>query len=196
MPFTSVDEIPAATRARLTEAEQRQWIAVWNSVFEDTGDESVAFATANAAVKKGGDTLEEVSWQADIEITKVEEDQRLVFGYLSVAKTKDGEVLVDKQGDIIPEEELEKAAYDFNLFARRAGNMHLQTRGIGRLVESAVFTEEKQKALGIPKGILPVGWWVGFKIDDDKTWEMVKSGELSAFSIGGKAQREEVEINA
>lgn len=65
--------------------------------------------------------------------------------------------------------------------------------GIGRLVESMVFTEEKIKALGIPEGTLPIGWWVGFKIDDLSVWEKIESGEYRAFSIGGTAEREEVE---
>jgi len=64
--------------------------------------------------------------------------------------------------------------------------------GIGKLVESMIFTIEKQEALGIPEGVLPIGWWVGFKISDAETWSDIKSGKLNAFSIGGKALREEV----
>ena len=45
------------------------------------------------------------------------------------------------------------------------------------LIESVVFTEEKMKAMGIPAGTLPVGWWIGFKVLDEDVWEKVKSGE-------------------
>jgi hypothetical protein len=134
---------------------------------------------------------EHAEWWADVEIKKTDEDQRLVFGWLSVAIDENGNPIVDSQRDIIPPDELENAAYEFVLYSRQAGEMH-KTIGVGRLVESMVFTVEKQAALGIPPGILPVGWWVGFKIDDPEVWEKVKSGEYAAFSIGGWATREEV----
>jgi len=132
-----------------------------------------------------------VRWSASVEIAKAEKAKQLVFGWLSVAIDADGKPVVDHEGDIIPPEELEQAAYDFVLYSRQAGEMH-EKIGIGRLVESMVFTEEKIKALGIPEGTLPIGWWVGFKIDDLDVWEKIESGEYRAFSIGGTAEREEV----
>ncbi len=134
----------------------------------------------------------EASWERTVEIRKLDHDRRLVFGWLSVAADERGEPVVDLQDDVIEEAELEKAAYDFVLCARGAGEMHERTEGIGRLVESVAFTVEKQRALGIPEGVLPVGWWVGFKIDDESVWQKVKSGVYTAFSIGGRAVREEV----
>ena len=68
---------------------------------------------------------------------------------------------------------------------------HLRKKG--KLVESCVFTAEKQRAMGLPEGILPVGWWIGFKIEDDEAWEKVKNGTYRMFSIEGKAFREPVE---
>ena len=132
-----------------------------------------------------------LQWSTQFEITKIG-DEQLVFGWLSVAINKQGEVIEDSQGDIIPPDELEKAAYDFVLFSRQAGDMHKRIEGIGEMVESMVFTVEKQQALGIPEGHLPIGWWVGFHITDTDVWKRIKSGELSAFSIGGKGQREEI----
>ena len=63
----------------------------------------------------------------------------------------------------------------------------------GKLVESCVLTAEKQKAMGIPEGTLPIGWWVGFKITDDDAWQRVKNGTYRMFSVEGKAVREPVE---
>lgn len=63
---------------------------------------------------------------------------------------------------------------------------------IATLVESVVFTEEKQRAMGIPEGTLPVGWWIGFKVLDADVWEKVKDGTYSMFSIEGEAERVEV----
>lgn len=136
--------------------------------------------------------MPEIAWSRPLEIRKTDEDQRLVFGYLSVAKDAQGNDIVDSQGDIIAPEDLEKAAYDFTLYSRQAGEMHERSVGVGQLVESMVFTKEKQAALGIPEGTLPEGWWVGFKIDDPAVWDKVKKGEYGAFSIGGRGVREPV----
>lgn len=135
--------------------------------------------------------MSRVNWSATVKLAKAEKARQLVFGWLSVAIDAEGKPVVDHEGDIIPPEELEQAAYDFVLYSRQAGEMH-ERIGIGRLVESMVFTPEKVKALGIPEGTLPVGWWVGFKIDDLDVWEKIESGEYQAFSIGGTAEREEV----
>ena len=66
-------------------------------------------------------------------------------------------------------------------------------RNKGRLIESCVFTEEKQSAIGIPPGIVPVGWWVGFKIDDKDAWERIKDGTYNMFSVEGAGVRTPVE---
>ncbi|UCC71363.1 MAG: hypothetical protein JSV86_13325, partial [Gemmatimonadota bacterium] len=124
------------------------------------------------------------------DVAKVDEDQRLVFGWASIIENDDGTPLVDLQGDIITPDALEKAAYRFVLDSRKAGEMHQRTDGIGRLVESFVLTPEKAAALGIDKRS---GWWVGFKIDDDSTWAEVKKGSFRMFSIGGKAIREQAD---
>lgn len=127
-------------------------------------------------------------------IYKTSDDKRLVFGWASVSLTVDGEQLEDRQQDMIDPDDLEEAAYEYVLHFRDAGEEHIQTmRKKGKLVESCVFTVEKQKAMGIPEGILPVGWWIGFKIEDDDAWERVKNGTYRMFSIEGKANREPVE---
>lgn len=115
------------------------------------------------------------------EIKKID-DKHLIFGFASVAE------IVDAHGDIISSSELEKAAYDFVLHSRAGHEMH-QTKTVGRLIESIVFTKEKLKALGLPEDSLRNSWWVGFKIDDEEVWQKIKSGEYKMFSIGGKARR-------
>lgn len=127
-------------------------------------------------------------------IYKTESDKRLVFGWASISITVDGEQLEDRQKDMIDPEDLEEAAYEYVLNFRDTGEEHIPTmRKKGKLVESCVFTAEKQKAMGIPEGIVPVGWWIGFKIEDDDAWERVKNGTYKMFSIEGKANREQVE---
>ena len=102
--------------------------------------------------------------------------------------------LEDLQEDMIDPEDLEESAYEFVLNFRDTGELHNPNlRKKGKLVESCVFTEEKQRAMGLPEGILPVGWWIGFKIEDDAAWEKVKDGTYKMFSVEGKAQRVPVE---
>ena len=124
-------------------------------------------------------------------IMKSDDDKRLVFGWASVAVRVSGEVIEDYQEDIVEIDELEKAAYEFTADFGEAGEMH-ERGGVGRLIESVVFTKEKATAMGIPDGYMPEGWWVGFRVDDDDVWQKIKDGTYSMFSIEGTATREQV----
>ena len=48
------------------------------------------------------------------------------------------------------------------------------------------------QAMGIPAGLLPVGWWIGFQVLEKGVWEKVKDGTYQMFSIEGEAERVEV----
>lgn len=131
------------------------------------------------------------------DILKSDDDQRLVFGWASVSVTVDGEQVQDLDGDMIDPGELERAAYDYVLDFRDAGEMHDQgLRKKARLVESCVFTPEKLEAMGISEGAVPLGWWVGFYVDDDDAWERIKDGTYTMFSIEGRGEREPVQKSA
>ena len=124
-------------------------------------------------------------------VIKSDDDRRLVFGWASVAVRVGGEVIEDYQDDVIDIGDLERAAYEYTADFGTAGEMH-ERGGVGRLVESVVFTKEKAAAMGIPDGHMPEGWWVGFRIDDDEVWQKVKDGTYQMFSIEGTATREEI----
>jgi hypothetical protein len=123
----------------------------------------------------------------DYHVLKVE-DQRLVFGWANVSASVDGQLVVDSHSDTIAPATLEKAAYEYVLNFRDTGQMHAGG-SVGRLVESFMVTPDKLAAMGLAKDALPVGLWVGFKIDDADVWAKVKSGEYPMFSIQGKAKR-------
>lgn len=125
-------------------------------------------------------------------IAKSDDEQMLAFGWANISIRSDGEVIEDWQEDIIEPADLENAAYDFVILYRDGGEMH-ERGGVATLVESVVFTKEKCKAMGIPEGTLPTGWWIGFKVLDKDVWEKVKDGTYSMFSIEGEAERVEVE---
>lgn len=126
---------------------------------------------------------------ARIELTakvfKVDTDQRLVYGWLSVTE-KDGALVVDSQRDVIREDTLVKAVHTLMTDTRAAKVMHSGKR-VGEFVEAIVFTRDVQKALGIDLGL--VGAFACLKVHDDVAWERVKAGELRAFSIGGTGVR-------
>ena len=108
------------------------------------------------------------------------------------AATAAGDTVTDYYEDIIEPDELEQAAYNFVQFYREGGEMH-ERGGCAVLVESVIFTKEKMAAMGIPEGVVPEGWWIGFKVTDDEVWEKVKDGTYPMFSIEGEAVREEVD---
>lgn len=122
------------------------------------------------------------------EIIKVDEEQRIVWGWASVTKIN-GQDVVDKQGDIIEPKTLEKAATEFMLGARNGLTMH-KGEPTTTIVHSMLFTEEVKKAFGIESPY--EGWLIAVKVHCDKTWELVKGGKFRGFSIGGKATRRAV----
>lgn len=128
--------------------------------------------------------------KADIQgkILKVDDEQRMVFGWASVV-TEKGEMVVDRQGDVIEPETLVKAVNNFMEHVRVGKAMHTGEQ-VGVVVHSLPITKEIGDALGIQSD--REGWVVAYKVYDDAVWEMVKSGELAAFSIGGRAMKEEI----
>lgn len=129
------------------------------------------------------------------EISKVDHPKQLLFGWAYISHDKDGTQVIDKSGEFVPDPgTLEDAVYKYVLDCRKGRDFHgLLSKNDGSLwlpdstlVESMYFSKEKQEALGIPPGILPVsGWWVGFKTGDRALWDRVQRGERCMFSIHG-----------
>jgi hypothetical protein len=143
----------------------------------------------------------EVVWSG--EFSKRDMDKQQVFGWANVSEI-DGKPVLDRQGDYVPVDEMEKSAYDYVINSRKGGDMHKRvkkglTTNFGDeplhtsdMIESMVVTPEKLEKLGVPADVaksVPVGWWVGFQVNDPEQWAMVKSGERTGFSIHGKGRR-------
>jgi len=128
--------------------------------------------------------------KANIEgkILKTDDEQRLVYGWASVV-TEKGEAVVDRQGDVIEADTLVKAVNEFMEHVRVGKAMHTGDQ-VGVVVHSLPITKEIGDSLGIQSD--REGWVVAYKVFDDDVWAMVKSGELAAFSIGGRAIKEEI----
>lgn len=128
------------------------------------------------------------------QIAKVNDEERLVFGFASVSKLDpQGDLLEDLQGDMIEPADLEKAAYDFAEHYRAINEMHAG-EDVGAIVESFVLTPEKLLAMGFPVDVakaMPVAHWIGCRVSKE-AFAKVKRGELRMFSIEGTAVREAV----
>lgn len=101
-----------------------------------------------------------------IPITKVDEDQRMVYGYATVEE-------LDSHGEIITYEASKKA------FSNWIGNIREMHQDIA--VGKALDIEFDDDAKGV---------WIGAKIseseDGENAWIKVKEGVLAGFSIGGR----------
>ena len=96
----------------------------------------------------------------------------------------------DKQGDVIPSQEIEQAAHTFLEEHRKIDTDHDLFAGQGVPIES--WTLKEPQTFTLPDGTesreYPKGtWMLGVKFSDE-AWERVKDGELTGFSIYGEAQ--------
>lgn len=140
-------------------------------------------------VRKDGS--ESIVWAG--EFSKMDDDKRQVFGWASVVEVN-GEPVIDRQGDLITPDELEKAAYKYVEASRKGGHQHRRDGDApfhaSNMIESFVITPEKIEKMGLPSST-PCGWWVGYKVHDDDTWVKIKKGEVTGFSIHGAGKRRE-----
>lgn len=119
---------------------------------------------------------------------KAKPAEKLVSGWANVSINADGSLPLDWQDDVISPYMLEKAAIGFMLNYRESGEMH-EGGPVGTVVESIVFTKEKQEAIGIPEGTVPQGWFITVKVHDDETFQKVCDGTYQMFSIQGTCRR-------
>lgn len=107
-----------------------------------------------------------------IPITKVDEEQRMVYGYATVEE-------IDAHGEIITYEASKKAFSDW------IGNIREMHQDIA--VGKAIDIEFDDDAKGI---------WIGARIsestDGENAWIKVKEGVLAGFSIGGRVNESEL----
>jgi hypothetical protein len=120
-------------------------------------------------------------------VFKVDEEQRIIYGWASVTTYK-GELLVDRQGDTIKTDTLHRAVNKF-MKGVRVGKLLHQGEQVGEIIHSFPMTKEICAALGIQSD--KEGWITGYYVSDDNLWEQVKAGDYAEFSIGGRAQKEE-----
>jgi len=153
----------------------------------DTAKDKTSARYWSCRMWEGGTSVSDLTKNIEGQILKTDEEQRLVYGWASVVSEK-GELVVDRQGDVIEPDTLVKAVNNFMENVRVGKEMHKGGQ-IGVVIHSMPITKEIGDSLGIQSD--REGWIVAFKVYDDDVWAKVKSGELAAFSIGGRASKED-----
>jgi putative serine protease XkdF len=82
--------------------------------------------------------------------------------------------------------EIRKALYDFVSDARVAKVLHKGSQ-IGEIVEAVIIDDEFAASIGATTKRR--GAWVGMRVHDVNVRKRILSGELKAFSVGGRGTR-------
>lgn len=174
---SQVEEIPGIGRVRVGTAEDSKGnlIEIFEVLEKDEEEEE--------------EEMTAKSFSSEIGITKIDDEQRLVAGWVSVITDEIGNIIVDRQGDRISLDVMQKAMHRYIQDSRAGKAMHSGKR-VADLVEMVIVTPEFRKMLGAPEG--HTGVWAVFKVKDNSVWSKVKKGELRAFSIGGTGKRRQV----
>ncbi|MED3396843.1 XkdF-like putative serine protease domain-containing protein [Bacillus wiedmannii] len=116
-----------------------------------------------------------------VPILKTEEDKQLVTG---VVYEPDVE---DTHGDTMTAEEIEKAAYTF--MDKHIDKQHDEIAGKGTVVENWIAKSD----MTVGEQEVKAGTWLmTVRVDDTDTWEEIKKGEVTGFSMGGFGERVEI----
>ncbi|SCC56648.1 Uncharacterized protein BCZB5J_04497 [Bacillus cereus] len=118
-----------------------------------------------------------------VPILKTEEEKQLVTG---VVYEPDVE---DSHGDTMTEEEIEKAAYTFMENYQHIDKQHDEIAGKGTVVENWIAKSD----MTVGEQEVKAGTWLmTVRVDDTDTWEEIKKGEVTGFSMGGFGERVEI----
>ena len=153
----------------------------------DTATDKTSARYWSCRMWEGGTSVSDLTKNIEGQILKADDEQRMVYGWASVV-TEKGEPVVDRQGDVIEPDTLVRAVNKFMEHVRVGKEMHKGDQ-IGAVIHSMPVTKEIGESLGIQSD--REGWVVAFKVYNDDVWAKVKSGELAAFSIGGRAIKED-----
>lgn len=122
------------------------------------------------------------SWEVTMRFVKAA--KRIVTGVVLTPNE------VDAQGDIVSEEDIADAMFRFMRDYGTLGYMHKDYKRNLRCIECwQVRTDYIENGTLIRKGAWMMTVWVG----DDEIWRKIEKGELTGFSIKGRAKRTWVE---
>jgi len=144
----------------------------------DKGANGVPFAIIKSAGKN--------AIQKQVQIAKIDDDKRIVKG---VVYQPD---VADAHDDQMDEVEIEKAAH---LFMEKQHTYNIDKQhdlevDKGFVIES--YIAPCDMTLG-EQQIVKGSWVAAVKVMDDDTWDDIKKGEITGFSMWGVGKREEIE---
>lgn len=119
-------------------------------------------------------------------IEKIDVEKQLVAG---VVMEPD---VVDLQGDIYDADEIEKACHSFNRHVRLNGLMHKDFTKIDSVYPVESYTAPAGFRLD-EKKVLKGSWIMVTKVEDKDTWDRIKKGELTGFSVSGVSNYQNLE---
>lgn len=134
--------------------------------------ERQAFALGAEPIDKADVALEAEMWKADAE--------QIVYGVVLQPGVR------DSQGDVVPADEIRKAAHRWLVESRKSDVQHDEVAADIKVVESYVANGDTEVA-GRP--VLDGSWVIAVKVEDPEVWAQVRDDRLTGFSIGGSAIR-------
>lgn len=147
-----------------------------NNSLGEAGEGSGEEELTEKRTKVTDDSLE--SFSMEVKFLKEDDEQHLVYGVVYPPDE------VDSQGDWMNEVEIEKMAHNYMLSSQQLKLMH-KSKVYAKVVESFIApVSYKMGKETVKKG----AWIMVTKILDDAVWKKVKKGEITGYSIGGKAQ--------
>jgi hypothetical protein len=146
----------------------------------DKGANGVPFAIIKAQKANKANAI-----QKQVQIAKIDDEKRIVKG---VVYQPD---VADVHDDQMDEVEIEKAAHLFmeKQHTYNIDKQHDLEADKGYVVES--YIAPCDLTLG-EQSIVKGSWIAGVKVTDDDTWEDIKKGEITGFSMWGVGKREEI----
>jgi hypothetical protein len=139
--------------------------------------------------KKSAPEAPQVTKSAPLFAKIVKAEKRLVTGLVLRPEVTDG------QGDIMSAEVIAKAAYDWLARFGKKTQLGLQHSSFKKNEDRFVLAESYIAPINFALGsdlVTEGTWLMTVKVLDDDIWEAVKAGEITGFSIGGRATAEEL----
>ncbi len=139
-----------------------------------------------SAVKEAGPGSSKPALFAEI----IKAEKRIVTGLVLQPEVVDG------QGDIMSAEIIAKAAHDWLSKIHKQTKLGLQHSSFKKNEDRFVVVESYLAPIEFvmeTKAVKKGTWVLSVKVLDDEIWEAVKDGEITGFSIGGKATAEDLE---
>lgn len=139
-------------------------------------------AVAKSEPEETSEVFEEITKNQYVPLAKAIKDQQIIVG---IALQPD---VVDAHGDIMSAEVIRKAAHQFLSSYNKTvklGVQHKDFKPKFELLES--YLAPITFVLG-EKTVKEGSWIVVVKVLDATIWSKIKKGEITGFSIGGKAK--------